>query len=119
MGGLYFMLLGTFAISATILPFMERILPSFFSRMKVKLGFLNLLPKSVKLFLFETDEDLSELEISGCEIICGIGSAVFCWWYHKTRHWVANNTIGLIFCMQGIEMLSLGSVQVGVILLSG
>jgi minor histocompatibility antigen H13 len=117
--GLYFMLLGTFAISATILPFVEKVLPSVFSRMRVKLGFLNLLPKSVKLFLFETDEDLSSLEITASEMMCGIASAAFCWWYHKTRHWVANNTIGLSFCMQGIEMLSLGSVQVGVILLSG
>lgn len=79
---------------------MEKVLPSVFSRMKVRLGFLNLLPKAVKLFLFETDEDLSSLEITASEMLCGVASAAFCWWYHKTRHWVANNTIGLRYVIR-------------------
>merc|ERR1711977_700559 len=117
--GLYFGLLGTFAIAATTLPFVECWMPKFMSAFKIKLGILDKLPKSVKLFLFDTDEDLGDLEITGSELICGLSSAAFCWWYHTSKHWVSNNVIGLSFCIQGIEMLSLGSVQVGMILLSG
>ena len=117
--GLYFVLLGTFAIAATTLPFVECWMPKFMSAFKIKLGILDKLPKSVKLFLFDTDEDLDTLEITGSELLIGLASLAFCSWYHVTRHWVSNNVIGLSFCIQGIEMLSLGSVQVGMILLSG
>jgi len=117
--GLYFMLLGTFAITATIVPFVEDCLPSFISKREINLGFLNRLPKNVRVALFETEEDLSTIKVTGSDIVSGIASLAFCYWYQKTRHWVANNAIGLSFCVQGIEMLSLGSVQVGMILLSG
>merc|ERR1711933_640084 len=63
--------------------------------------------------------DLDTLEITGSELLIGLASLAFCSWYHVTRHWVSNNVIGLSFCIQGIEMLSLGSTQVGMILLSG
>mmetsp|Transcript_10901 Transcript_10901/g.24844 ORF Transcript_10901/g.24844 Transcript_10901/m.24844 type:complete len:390 (-) Transcript_10901:213-1382(-) len=112
--GWYFVLLGTFAIAATALPFV----PFGNTRGFLKLGFLNKLPKIVKLFLFEA-EDVGALEVTLAELICGLGSFGFCCWYHASRHWVSNNVIGIGFCVQGIEMLSLGSVQVGMILLSG
>ncbi|KHN21824.1 hypothetical protein glysoja_044062 [Glycine soja] len=35
----------------------------------------------------------------------------------QKKHWLANNTLGLAFCIQGIEMLSLGSFKTGAILL--
>ena len=40
-----------------------------------------------------------------------------CMWYYKTKHFLANNILGVIFSIQGIELLSLGSVKVGTILL--
>ncbi|KAG5076878.1 hypothetical protein JHK82_055573 [Glycine max] len=39
-------------------------------------------------------------------------------WYALQKHWLANNTLGLAFCIQGIEMLSLGSFKTGAILLA-
>ena len=36
-----------------------------------------------------------------------------------TKHWLANNALGLAFCVQGLEMLSFGSFKVGAILLAG
>merc|ERR1719277_266987 len=36
-----------------------------------------------------------------------------------TKNWVANNLFGLSFCVFGIEQMSLGSFQVGCILLGG
>ncbi|KAL5194104.1 Signal peptide peptidase [Glycine soja] len=39
------------------------------------------------------------------------------WPFPRSKHWLANNTLGLAFCIQGIEMLSLGSFKTGAILL--
>mmetsp|Transcript_13517 Transcript_13517/g.37961 ORF Transcript_13517/g.37961 Transcript_13517/m.37961 type:complete len:303 (-) Transcript_13517:1033-1941(-) len=120
---LYFVLLGTFAITATVLPFVDPWVPGFIRRANISLGFLDKLPKVVKDFLLEADEagdfDLSTLKITGSELICGLGSAALCYWYYMSKHWVSNNAIGISFCVQGIEMLSLGSVDVGIILLCG
>ena len=44
---------------------------------------------------------------------------MFCCWYYAKKHWLANNVLGICFSVEGIEHLSLGSVQTGVILLSG
>ncbi len=93
--GWYFVLLGTFAIAASVLPFF----PFGNSRGFLKLGFLNGLPKIVKLFLFEA-EDVGALEVTLAELLCGLGSFGFCCWYHASRHWVSNNVIGIGFCVQ-------------------
>ena len=39
--------------------------------------------------------------------------------YLLHKHWLANNALGLAFSLQGIEHLSLGAIQNGVILLCG
>ncbi len=33
--------------------------------------------------------------------------------YYTSKFWFANNMLGLAFCLEGIEHLSLGSVQIG------
>ncbi|GLC40086.1 hypothetical protein PLESTF_000921800 [Pleodorina starrii] len=53
------------------------------------------------------------------ELILATISFGFCGWYYAKKHWFANNMLGLAFCLEGIEHLSLGSVQVGTILLVG
>ena len=93
---LYFVLLGTFAIAATVLPFVGACLPHFVRTARVKLGFLDKLPGPLKGFFFESDSesgelDLGNLEITGSELFCGLGSAVFCYWYFTSKHWVSNN----------------------------
>ena len=60
-----------------------------------------------------------ELEATVPEIVAGLCSLPFCIWYYMAKHWTANNALGLAFSIQGIEHLSLGSVQTGAILLSG
>lgn len=40
-------------------------------------------------------------------------------WYWQKKHWLANNVLGAAFSLQGIEQLSLGATQNGVILLCG
>mmetsp|Transcript_25985 Transcript_25985/g.56637 ORF Transcript_25985/g.56637 Transcript_25985/m.56637 type:complete len:387 (+) Transcript_25985:149-1309(+) len=53
------------------------------------------------------------------EVVVGVFSLGFFAWYLLKKHWLANNTLGLAFCLEGIEHLSLGSVHVGTILLVG
>ena len=60
-----------------------------------------------------------ELEATMAELVSGVASLPFCVWYFASKHWTANNALGLAFSIQGIEHLSLGSVQTGAILLSG
>ena len=47
-------------------------------------------------------------------IVVGLGCAV---WYLMTKHWCANNLIGVAFALQGIENLSVGSYTTGACLL--
>ncbi|XP_020216275.1 signal peptide peptidase [Cajanus cajan] len=60
-----------------------------------------------------------EIEFTRSQIVAGIPGTFFCAWYASHKHWLANNILGLAFCIQGIEMLSLGSFKTGAILLAG
>ncbi|RYR55003.1 hypothetical protein Ahy_A06g030262 isoform A [Arachis hypogaea] len=60
-----------------------------------------------------------EIEFTKSQIIAAIPGTFFCAWYARQKHWLANNILGLSFCIQGIEMLSLGSFKTGAILLTG
>ena len=53
------------------------------------------------------------------EMCVGVVAAGFCSWYFMSKFWLANNVLGLAFSLEGIEHLSLGSVQIGGILLVG
>ncbi|XP_052181751.1 signal peptide peptidase-like isoform X2 [Diospyros lotus] len=60
-----------------------------------------------------------EVEFTRSQIVAAIPGTFFCAWYASRKHWLANNILGLSFCIQGIEMLSLGSFKTGAILLAG
>lgn len=102
---LYFFVLGVLALSATILPALERFLPSQWNEHVITWR----LPywKNV------------EVEFTKSQLVAGIPGTGFCIWYVMKKHWLANNTLGLAFSIQGIEMLSLGSFKIGAILLAG
>ena len=53
------------------------------------------------------------------ELTTGAAAIAFCKWYYDTKHFLANNVLGLSFALQGIEFLTLDSIQIGVILLVG
>jgi hypothetical protein len=53
------------------------------------------------------------------ELACGVGALALCVWYVAEKHWLANNALGLAFSLQGIEHISLGSTQIGAMLLAG
>lgn len=106
---LYFILLGTLGLVATVDPL---------------LGFsdADLLRKQHEFKIPAIPvvlKDGLEFEFSLLELVLCIPAAGFCYWYWQTKHWLANNILGIAFSLQGVEHLSLGTVQNGVILLCG
>ncbi|KAF7153486.1 hypothetical protein RHSIM_Rhsim01G0194700 [Rhododendron simsii] len=101
----YFFVLGIVALSATLLPAIRRFLPKQWNEDLIIWRF----PYFCSL----------EVEFTRSQIIAAIPGTFFCAWYASQKHWLANNILGLAFCIQGIEMLSLGSFKTGAILLGG
>uniref|UniRef100_A0A0C9QNB2 TSA: Wollemia nobilis Ref_Wollemi_Transcript_18749_1749 transcribed RNA sequence n=1 Tax=Wollemia nobilis TaxID=56998 RepID=A0A0C9QNB2_9CONI len=101
----YFFVLGIIALSATLLPAIERFLPKQW----------NEVPINWHLPYFRS----VEIEFTKSQVVAAIPGTFFCTWYALKKHWLANNILGLAFCIQGIEMLSLGSFKTGAILLAG
>ncbi|XP_059310420.1 signal peptide peptidase-like [Lycium ferocissimum] len=101
----YFFVLGIAALSATLLPAIKRFLPKKWND---------------DLIIWHLPYFRSvEIEFTRSQIVSSIPGTIFCVWYAKQKHWLANNVLGLAFCIQGIEMLSLGSFKTGAILLAG
>lgn len=105
----YFILLGTLGLVATADPVVSPLVPSWMSKENKVI-----IPKIPVVLKDGFDVEFSLLEASLC-----IPAAGFCYWYWISKHWLANNVLGLAFSLQGVEHLSLGTVQNGVILLCG
>ncbi|KAG5253964.1 signal peptide peptidase [Salix suchowensis] len=101
----YFFVLGIVALSATLLPAIKRYLPKRWN-------------DDVISWHFPCFRSL-DIEFTRSQIVAAIPGTFFCAWYASQKHWLANNILGLAFCIQGIEMLSLGSFKTGAILLAG
>nr|XP_034923395.1 signal peptide peptidase-like isoform X1 [Populus alba] len=101
----YFFVLGIVALSATLLPAIKRYLPKHWN-------------DDVISWKFPYFHSL-DIDFTRSQIIAAIPGTFFCAWYASQKHWLANNILGLAFCIQGIEMLSLGSFKTGAILLAG
>jgi len=102
----YFVMLGTAALIATA----EPVLTSF------GVASFNKLSDSSVNFKIPR---LMDVSFTYLELLLSIPAAGFCFFYWNTKHWFANNILGLAFSLQGIEHLSLGAIQNGVILLTG
>ncbi|KAM1224583.1 signal peptide peptidase-like [Malus sylvestris] len=101
----YFFVLGIIALSATLLPAIARYLPESWNKDPI-------------VWRFPYFRSL-EIEFTKSQVVSAIPGTFFCAWYASKKHWLANNILGLAFCIQGIEMLSLGSFKTGAILLAG
>lgn len=101
----YFFVLGIAAFAATLLPAIKRFLPEKWN-------------EDLVIWHFPYFRSL-EFEFTRSQIVAAIPGTMFCVWYAKQKHWLANNVLGLAFSIQGIEMLSLGSFKTGAILLAG
>lgn len=97
---------GLYTLVATLSPIVSMIVPSikeneFYA--KFKLPFT----------------DAFEINFSWSDIVSTIASAIFCYFYFTTKHFMLNNIFGISFCIQGIEKISIGSYTNGAILLCG
>ena len=101
---LYFSLVGTFTLTATVAPMLATFIPS-----KVKYG-----PKFKLPFLGDID-----LQLMQSELVALFPSIIFSYFYFKTKHFMLNNVLGISFCVQTIASVSLGSYKTGAILLCG
>ncbi|XP_029123697.1 signal peptide peptidase 1 isoform X2 [Elaeis guineensis] len=99
----YFFVLGIIAFSATLLPSIKRFLPKHWNE--------DLIVWRAPYF------HSASVEFTRSQIVASIPGTLFCVWYASQKHWLANNILGIAFCIQGIEMLSLGSFKTGAILL--
>jgi len=106
---LYFLFFGVFAVSASIRPY---VLWFFSSRKEDK-------PTHELTLNIPFRKEPVRLKWSGIDILSiAVGLAIGLW-YVFTKHWISNNILGLSFSVQGVAFLSLGSYQIGCILLGG
>lgn len=67
-------------------------------------------------WLMDSPEDV---DISLSRVVLSVAAVAACTWYFRTRHWLANNLLGLCISVTGIEKLHLDSAWVGVVMLAG
>lgn len=101
---MYFSLVGIFTLTTTLAPFFNQFIQS-----KTVYGKKYELPILGKV----------DLSLTVAEAIALIPSAIFAYYYFITKHFLMNNVLGISFCIQAIERISIGSYKVGAILLSG
>ncbi|PSC74237.1 Signal peptide peptidase 2 isoform A [Micractinium conductrix] len=106
----YFVFLGMLAIVACAAPQLGALAGSWWSEHEIELRV-----PSIPVLLKEG----LEFSFTPMEGLAALPASAFCLWYYRRKHWFANNVLGLAFSLQGIEHLSLGAVQNGVILLCG
>jgi len=106
----YFLLFGIFAVASTVHPLLLWI----FTGVKEE----DEKTHEVK-FSIPFRKHPVQLQWSKVGILSAIVGAALGGWYVFTKHWIANNILGLSFSIQGVAFLSLGSYKIGCILLSG
>lgn len=60
-----------------------------------------------------------EILLNSVEFVCLGLAGVVAYYYVQTKHYLLSNLLGISFCVQSIEKLSIGSFKVGAILLCG
>ncbi|GAX22337.1 minor histocompatibility antigen H13 [Fistulifera solaris] len=109
--GAYFLFVGCFALTMTVVPLVEKVTPESFRRQH-QLTFVTKLPEWI------TQGASGEYNFAG--ILAFLGSAGVCSLYFMLgKPWYLNNVLGISFCLQGVERFSLGSYKIGAILLIG
>jgi minor histocompatibility antigen H13 len=116
--GGYFAAVGCGALTLTISPFLSSLLTSK-SMNEQKLGFKKkitqqTIPDSIIPHEFEIG-----ILFSMTDFIAFVLSVCIVALYFQKKYWALNNVLGICFCLQGIERLSLGTYKIGAILLIG
>lgn len=110
---LYFFVLGVFALSHMISPFISKNILTHLS--------VPIIPFHLKFTMGKEEETeaLIDTQFTTHELVSLALSTVVGVWYLLKKHWIANNLFGLAFAINGVELLQLNSVMTGCILLGG
>lgn len=100
----YFSAIGVYTLTNTFAPMITRIISS-----PTKYGFKKTFPLIGSIDALFTVAELISLFFA----------IVFSIVYFRTKHYLLNNVLGISFCIQSIERISLGSYKVGAIALIG
>lgn len=108
----YFFVLGIFALSHMVSPWVSR---TFLS---------SVLPLEHFCFQFTRGhgvecEEMVKYDFTSHDLVILALSTVVGVWYIMKKHWIANNLFGLAFAVNGVELLHLNNVMTGCILLGG
>lgn len=93
---IYFCLVGIFSLTATFSPLISVIVTST-KRFEFKFG----------------------LSFTIAEFLAFIVSTILTGFYFQTKHYMLNNLLGISFCIQALERVSIGSYKIGCIILIG
>jgi len=104
----YFLFFGFYSLAETFVPILEKIHPS-----------LRDLPTNSFSFRLPWKDVAFNIEYNNTIFLSWFLSGASIVWYATTKNWLANNLLGLSFSVQGVSLISLGSYQVGCILLGG
>jgi minor histocompatibility antigen H13 len=114
--GGYFAAVGCGALTLTISPWMHRMCPK---RMTTnRLGFKKNISHPLPEWILAKDLELGAIFSTADLISFLLGSLIVALYFQK-KYWALNNVLGISFCLQGIERLSLGTYKIGAILLVG
>lgn len=99
----YFVLIGIAAITTMV----TGMIRSFVSHEKV-------LFRIPKVPYVSDPVDVTPALLVSFTIGCGVSL-----WYAVTNHWLANNLLGIAFCVNGMALINIGSYSIGALLLAG
>ncbi|KAG7346357.1 signal peptide peptidase [Nitzschia inconspicua] len=114
--GGYFAAVGCGALTLTISPLMDKVCPK--SMTTNKIGFKKQISHPLPEWILPKDLELGAI-FSTADFLSFITAAAIVALYFQKKYWALNNVLGICFCLQGIERLSLGTYKIGAILLVG
>uniref|UniRef100_A0A6B2L7X3 Uncharacterized protein n=1 Tax=Arcella intermedia TaxID=1963864 RepID=A0A6B2L7X3_9EUKA len=104
----YFLFFGFFALVETLTPLISSFIP-----------YLANIYKNSFQYRFPWEKEITTVDFNAASMVSWVLSLLCLVWYSITKHWVANNLLGLTFSVQGVALMNLGSYQTGCILLGG
>lgn len=107
----YFSMMGTLAIGELLFSTFYKVIPQSLRDFYV----IDLRQVSIPVLIPEPED----IRINAARLLTNTAGLGFSLWYAVTKHFLANNGMGLAYSIEGIAMLNLGSTQVGLILLWG
>jgi minor histocompatibility antigen H13 len=103
---LYFCLVGSFSFASSLQVLTQLVLSN---------------KRSKPLFIIPAIWQVTETPtpVTPAAIGAFLLGTIICAWYGLTNHWLANNLMGIAFCIQAISLVPIGRYDVGALMLGG